>query len=92
MGYSFVTAVVPPDSGRGSEHQELQEPAVADAADLQLPEKAPADRHSSPEQPHGAVVAHALPHAARLPKVGYAFACSSVSLPSTQKARTVCLM
>ena len=65
-----LPAVVPPHPGRGAEHQELQEPALADAADLQLTEAAPPHGHPSAEQPHGALGSHALSHASRIPKVG----------------------
>lgn len=65
----LLHAVVPPHPGRGPEHQELQEPALADAADVQLSEEAPSHGDPSAEQPHGALVAHALPHASRLSKV-----------------------
>lgn len=44
---------------------------MADLADLQLPEKALADRHPPAEQPDGALVTHALPHASCLPKVRF---------------------
>ena len=52
---------------RGATHQELQEPAVAALAQLQQQGAPPAHRHAAAEQPHGAVVPHALPHARRLP-------------------------
>lgn len=51
----------------GSEHQELQVAALADAAELPQPTPSAPHRHSSAEQPHGAVVLDALPDAARLP-------------------------
>ena len=47
----------------GTEHQELQEPAMADIAGVQQPASPATNRHPSAEQPHGAVVSHALPHA-----------------------------
>lgn len=50
----------------GSEHQEFQEPALADPAQFQQPASPTVDWHSPPEQPDGAVVPHALPHASRL--------------------------
>ena len=52
---------------RGAAYQELQEPAVAAAAQLQQQGAPPAHRHAAAEQPHGAVVPHALPHARCLP-------------------------
>jgi len=55
------------DPGRGALHQELPEPAVADAADVQHPAAAAADGDAPPEQHDGAVVAHALPDAVPLP-------------------------
>jgi len=51
----------------GSEHKELQVTEVADAAQLPQPAPALADRHAAAEQPDGALVTDALPHAARLP-------------------------
>lgn len=42
---------------------------MANAADVQLSKASSLDRNSPAEQPHGTVVAHALPHAARVPKV-----------------------
>lgn len=54
------------DPGRGAQHQELEELAVADAADLQLAATAAVDGHAAAEQHHGALVAYALPHAACL--------------------------
>ena len=53
-------------SRAGSEHQELQEPALADPTELQQPETTPPDRYTTAEQPDGAVVPHAFPHAHRL--------------------------
>ena len=53
-------------SRAGSEHQELQEPALADSAELQQPETAPPHWHTAAEQSDGAVVPDALPHAHRL--------------------------
>ena len=47
----------------GAEHQELQVPAVADAAQLPKPAAPAADGHAAPEPPDGALVPHALPHA-----------------------------
>ena len=47
----------------GSEYQELQEPALADIAHIQQPTSTAADGDTAAEQPHGAVVSHAFPHA-----------------------------
>lgn len=59
--YMCFTLVCP-----GSEHQELQEPALANTAYLQQSASAAPDGHTATEQPHGVVVPDALPHAHRL--------------------------
>lgn len=51
----------------GAKHQELQVAAVADATELLVAAAPAADGHAAAEQFDGAVVADALPHAARLP-------------------------
>ena len=51
----------------GSKHQELQVSALADVAELQQSAPPAVDGHTATELPHGAVVAHALPHATRVP-------------------------
>ena len=50
----------------GSEYKELQVSALADAAQLPQSASAAADRDATAEQPHGAVVTDAFPHATRL--------------------------
>ncbi len=50
----------------GSEYQELQIAAVADPTELPESATVVADWHTTTEQPHGAVVAHAFPHASCL--------------------------
>ena len=50
----------------GAEHKELQVATLADAAELSQPAPTAADRHAATEQSDGALVADALPHAARL--------------------------
>ena len=54
----------------GPEHQELQVPEVANVAELQQPASSAPHRNSPAEQPDGAVVADAFPHAVcvRLPQ------------------------
>eukprot|EP00166_Cyanidium_caldarium_P000981 ctg_145.g49 len=49
--------------GRGTEHQEFREPALADAAHLSRQAAAAAHRHAAAELPDGAVVAAAFPDA-----------------------------
>ena len=49
---------------RGAAHQELQVAALAVPAQLPVAAAPTAHRHAATEQPHGALVAHALPHAA----------------------------
>ena len=51
----------------GAEHQELQVTALADAPQLLVATPFAADGNATAEQPDGAVVTHALPHAAHLP-------------------------
>jgi hypothetical protein len=51
----------------GSQHQELQEPALADAPHLQLAAPPAPHRHAAAERPDGALVADALPDAPRVP-------------------------
>ena len=48
----------------GPEHQELPVPTLADTAQLLVPTPPAAHWHAPTEQSHGAVVSHALPHAA----------------------------
>ena len=50
----------------GPEHQELQVPEVADLAELQQPASSAPHGNSPAEQPDGAVVADAFPHAVRV--------------------------
>ena len=52
-----------PDPGRGAHDQELEEPAVADLAQLQLAAPPAHHGHAPAERSHGALVPHALPHA-----------------------------
>ena len=51
----------------GSEHQELQVPAVADFAELSVSASSVTDWYSTTEQSDGTVVTHAFPHASCLP-------------------------
>lgn len=52
-----------PDPGRGSADQELQEPALAELADIPNRAKAATDGNAPTKQHDGAVVIDALPHA-----------------------------
>lgn len=47
----------------GPEHKKLQKPKVADPADFQQPAPPSAHRDPAAEQPDGAMVSNALPHA-----------------------------
>jgi len=47
----------------GTKHQELQIAALADASELPQPASPLIDRNAITEQPHGALVSHALSNA-----------------------------